>query len=97
VSGKLVQIIAADGWFVMHEGGDEMEVQPLIAWGLTDAGVVVPLVVDPKGGVTDPRDDPTFGCITPCSAAGAAWCEDEEGNEGDGDTQDKGQRPWESN
>jgi hypothetical protein len=71
---QIVQIIPADGWRVVYaierwvqgERAVEAISSPLLAWGLTMDGFLVPLESDKSGWVEDPTGCSNFlGLITP--------------------------------
>jgi len=58
-----IQIIPAPGWRAVFSGVDGAKDvhHPLVAWGLTEGGSVLPLaMIDPDGSATDPRDEGDF-------------------------------------
>jgi hypothetical protein len=60
MSEKIVQVIPAVGWNVWRHVGEEKEAwcsEPLIAWGITAGGEMIPLHWDSQnnGGSFSPR------------------------------------------
>ena len=47
----LVQLIPATGWYAVYREGNIERSYPLVAFGLTRAGDVEPLDIDPLGSV----------------------------------------------
>lgn len=65
-SDRIVQVTPAAGWFVHYKAADDQSaetVRPLVAWGLTAGGDVIPLDSDHYGWVEDPRGCANFGGI----------------------------------
>ncbi len=57
---KLVQLLPSGGWVSVYEDGVEMYSTPLVAWGLTEEGEVIPLDTGSDGDVDDSRNSMNF-------------------------------------
>ena len=62
---KIVQIIPGDCWRAAYDVEGEPRSFPLVAWGLTADGLVVPLEADSSGWVEEPAEDNFLGIIPP--------------------------------
>lgn len=59
---KIIQIISADGWYVVlkRSGETEPELAPLLSWALDTEGVVEGLVTGAEGAIEYATDVPGF-------------------------------------